>query len=94
MGKAVVTTSKAIKGIQAVPEEHVLIEDTVDGFFNAVYTLLKNQTRRKQLGKKAREFVMQKYDWSSNMKKLEALLHSDKQQKLQKSPTRLTGLTR
>ena len=76
MGKAVVATSKATEGIQAVPEEHVLIEDTVDGFFNAVLRLFKDHSLRKRLGAMARELVMAKYDWSTNMKKLENFLQA------------------
>jgi len=74
MGKAVVTTTRALQGIQAVAEEHVLIEDTVDGFSNAVSMLIKDQKARKQLGQRAREFVMKNHHWPINMKKLDALL--------------------
>lgn len=76
MEKAVVTTSKAMDGIHAVPGEHVLVEDTLGGFSSAVCTLLKDQTRRKQLGKQARKFVMANYDWPTNMKKLDTLLQA------------------
>ena len=74
MGKPVVTTTKAVEGIQAWPEEHVLVADTYNGFANAVLRLLKDQKARKQLGTSARKFVMKNYNWSTNMKKLENLL--------------------
>ena len=74
MRKAIVTTTKAVQGIQATDEEHVLVEDTVDGFSNAVLRLFKDHSLRERLGAMARELVMAKYDWSTNMKKLENLL--------------------
>jgi len=74
MGKAVVTTSKAIQGIQATDKKHVLVEDTVAGFSNAVLRLFKDHGLRVRLGAMARELVMAKYDWPANMKKLENLL--------------------
>jgi len=76
MGKAVVATSKAIEGIQAVPEEHVLVEDTVAGFSKAVSRLLNDDRLRNELGARARKLVTANYDWPTNMKKLENLLQA------------------
>ena len=77
MGKAVVTTPKAIEGIQAVPEEHVLIEDTPQAFSNAVSRFLRDQKARKRLGENARAFVKVNYNWPTNMKKFENLLQAE-----------------
>ena len=55
-------------------EDHVPIEDTPTGFSNAVLRLFKDHSPRKRLGATARELVTAKYDWSTNMKKLENLL--------------------
>ncbi|MBE9571467.1 MAG: glycosyltransferase, partial [Proteobacteria bacterium] len=76
MGKAVVTTSKAIEGIRAATGKQVLVEDTPNGFSNMVLTLIKDRETRKRLGTNARQFVMKNYNWSTNMKKLDALLQA------------------
>jgi glycosyltransferase involved in cell wall biosynthesis len=77
MAKPVVATTKAIEGIQALNREHVLVEDTVEGFVNAVSWLLENPQEGMDLGQRARRFVMERYDWSKHMKKLELLLRQD-----------------
>jgi sugar transferase (PEP-CTERM/EpsH1 system associated) len=76
MGKPVVTTSKALEGIHAVPDEHLMVEDTPKNFSNTVKSLLKNMEQRNSLGLNARDFVRQNYNWETNMKKLEGLMHS------------------
>ena len=77
MGKAVVATSKAIAGINAIPGEHLLVEDNAKGFADAVSVLLKDLPLRTQLAAKARRFVKVYYNWQVNMKKFEDLLHGD-----------------
>ncbi|MFW9916772.1 MAG: TIGR03087 family PEP-CTERM/XrtA system glycosyltransferase [Candidatus Thorarchaeota archaeon] len=74
MAKPVVTTTRAIEGIHAVPEEHVLIEDTGPNFFGAVSRLLKNQNLGNRLGARARAFVKTNYTWPTHMRKFETLL--------------------
>jgi len=74
MRKPVVATTKAIEGIHAMPNKHVLVEDTARDFAKAVSKLMKNQELRNRLGAAAREFVLKKYDWHTNMKKFEHLL--------------------
>lgn len=76
MAKAVVATTKATEGIQAVPGEHFLVADTPQDFSNALSRLLKDQSLNKRLGAKARRFVMANLDWPTNMKKLDTLLQA------------------
>jgi sugar transferase (PEP-CTERM/EpsH1 system associated) len=75
MGKAVVATTKAVEGIQGIPEEHVLVADSSHDFTKAVSRLLNDMALRKQLGERARQFVIENYTWPTHMQKLEALLH-------------------
>jgi glycosyltransferase involved in cell wall biosynthesis len=74
MQKAVVTTSKAIQGINARNGEHVLVADDPMDFSNAVLSLLENEGLRDALGRKARRLVRTQYDWQINMNKFEQLL--------------------
>jgi sugar transferase (PEP-CTERM/EpsH1 system associated) len=72
-GKAVVTTSAAIRGISPVPDNCLMVSDTPEEFAEKVLILLKNDDLRKTLGKNAREFVKCHYDWQINMNKFEIL---------------------
>ncbi len=69
VGKAVVTTSAAIRGIRPVSDNCLMVADTPEEFREKVLILLENADLRKSLGKNAREFVKCHYDWQTNMKK-------------------------
>jgi polysaccharide biosynthesis protein PslH len=73
MARPVVATAKALEGIGATPGEHVLVADDASAIGRAVGDLLNNEEKRKALGQRARDFVVSKFDWSANMKLLEAL---------------------
>lgn len=72
-GKAVVTTSAAIRGISPVSDNCLMVSDTPEEFAEKVLILLENDALRKTLGKNAREFVKRRYDWQTNMNKFEEL---------------------
>jgi sugar transferase (PEP-CTERM/EpsH1 system associated) len=74
MGKPVVTTSKVQQGIQATPEQDLLLADTPQEFVSQVLRLLRDRELSGELGKRGREFVLQSFDWQSNLKKLQELL--------------------
>jgi sugar transferase (PEP-CTERM/EpsH1 system associated) len=76
MGKAVICTRNAIEGIQAVPGQHCVVEDTPVGFSEAVLRFLGNQNGRKRLGARARELVKKNYDWSNHMKRFDSFLQA------------------
>lgn len=74
MGKAVVTTSKANAGIQAINQEHLIIADDVNDFSRSVKELLRDRQKRRQIGLSARCFVLEKHNWLKNMQIFEDLL--------------------
>jgi sugar transferase (PEP-CTERM/EpsH1 system associated) len=74
MGKSVVTTSTAFKGIHGQPSDHAMVEDNPIKFANVVKSLLSDTKKRGSLGKNARNFVREKYSWKTNMNQLEALI--------------------
>lgn len=74
MGKATITTSKAIEGINVIPGEHLLVENKPETFSQIVLMLLKDKLYRKQLGIRARQFVKDNYNWDANMEKFEEFL--------------------
>jgi glycosyltransferase involved in cell wall biosynthesis len=63
MGKAVVTTSVGAEGIDVTSGENVIIADHPDDFAKAIAELLKDPEKMERMGKKARELVLEKYDW-------------------------------
>ena len=77
MARPVVTTGKALEGIGATPGEHVLVADDAGAMATATCELLRSEENRKLLGEKARQFVINRFDWSANMKLLEDLLQED-----------------
>lgn len=70
MGKAVVTTSIGIEGIEAEPGKEVMIADTPQDFAEKVIQLLSDPELRDQIGASARELVESNYDWKPIAKKL------------------------
>ena len=77
MGKAIVTTPKALEGISAVAGEHLLVGNDRESISRAILMLLNDEDLRIKLGAKARQQVRTHYNWSVNTKKLESLLHAD-----------------
>ena len=62
MGKAVVTTSKGLEGIEAEDRVHVLIADDPSSFAQKVNWALDNPKDAKILGQNAKDFIKVKYD--------------------------------
>jgi len=69
----VVTTSIGLEGIQAEPEEDVLVQDTPEGYAQAVVNLLLDETLQARLSKNGRSLVERIYDWQVVLKDLGAL---------------------
>ncbi len=69
--KPIVSTSVANEGIGAIPKEHLLIADHPEEFAQAVLHLLDNPEAGKDLGKRAREFVLKHWTWEAHFHKLE-----------------------
>ncbi len=74
MEKPIVATSKASGGIGAELGKCLLVKDSPEEFAEAVIELLNNKGLAERLGKNAREFVTENFDWATNMKKMEEIL--------------------
>jgi glycosyltransferase involved in cell wall biosynthesis len=74
MGKAVVSTSIGAEGLPVRPGRDVIIADSPDEFAGAVVGLLQDPVRRGQLGRAARELVMQGHSWDSVGHQFESVL--------------------
>ena len=74
MAKPVVATAKAADGIGARAYKHLLVEDSNSLFADAVIKILNNPADGIKLGEKAREFVIENFNWSKNMKILQNII--------------------
>jgi len=73
MEKAVVSTTIGYEGLHITPNEDILVADDENQFAELVVKLAKDEGLRRQLGKKGRETVEAKYDWTGIGEKLNDL---------------------
>lgn len=74
MARPVVTTEKAFEGIQGKPDVHALIEDDPKYFADKVVQLLNHKEKGTVLAGNARDFIIENYNWQTNISALERLL--------------------
>ncbi|HPD96209.1 MAG: glycosyltransferase [Bacteroidales bacterium] len=60
--RAIVATSMAVKGIEVVNNEHILIADTPESFAETVYNLVKAPHEGKRIAENAKNFAYQNFD--------------------------------
>ena len=60
----VVATSKGAEGLDATPEEHLLIADSAEDFARQVLRLLQDSQLHRRLADNAYRLVKEKYDWA------------------------------
>jgi len=72
MGKAVVATRLGAEGYPVTDGQELLLADTPADFAAAVVALLRAPERRAELGRVARAFVEQRYDWRVIVPRVEA----------------------
>lgn len=61
-GKVVISTSKGIKGIEAMPDEHYLRVHSADDMAKAIDWCVRNPEQAEKLAMNARQLVLDKYD--------------------------------
>jgi polysaccharide biosynthesis protein PslH len=76
MGKAVVSTSIGAEGLPVQTGRDIIIADSPDEFASAVVGLLKDRSRRSQLGRMARQLVVRGYSWHSVGQHFESVLET------------------
>jgi glycosyltransferase involved in cell wall biosynthesis len=65
MGKAIVTTTQGINGLELAPGDGVLVADTPAEFAAAIAGLIQNETLRRQLAVRARQVAEERFGWES-----------------------------
>jgi glycosyltransferase involved in cell wall biosynthesis len=74
MGKAIVATPLSLEGIDARPEEEVLVADGVQDFGRQIARLLSDKELSRRLGTAGRKLVRERYSWNARGKELESRL--------------------
>lgn len=72
MGKAIVSTTLGVEGIEAVPERDLFVEDRPAAFADTVNRLLAEPSLAARIGQSARQLAMQRYAWSGAARALES----------------------
>jgi len=75
-GKALVATSRAAEGLDAVPGEHFVLADTEDEIVDALVELLSDLGRRRDLACRARVWASQRLTWDGPITAFERLYAS------------------
>jgi glycosyltransferase involved in cell wall biosynthesis len=73
LSTAVVTTSIGNEGIEATPEQHLLVADDAHEFARRVVELLRDPARRRQIGQNGRLFVEGNFNWESIIDRFEQI---------------------
>jgi polysaccharide biosynthesis protein PslH len=76
MGTPVVSTSKGAEGLDAMPDEHLLLADSPAAFADQVIRVLKDNSLHDKLSARARQFVKEKYDWENVLPRFLQLVES------------------
>jgi sugar transferase (PEP-CTERM/EpsH1 system associated) len=73
MQKPVVASKQAMEGINAVPEEELMVAEDAEEFVEQTLSLLMHD-RHMLMGQAARIRVKRDYDWSNNLSRIDTLL--------------------
>jgi sugar transferase (PEP-CTERM/EpsH1 system associated) len=76
MGKAIVSTTFGISGIECTANRDVLIADTPGDFAAAIALLMRDRDRARELGLNARALAVKKYDWRILIPRFEEIYSS------------------
>lgn len=70
LGTPVVTTSIGVEGIEAIPDQHLLVADTADDFAVGVGRVIEDASLAEQLRREGRLLVEQRYGWDACRQRL------------------------
>ncbi len=74
MGVPVVCSRQASGGVDAVPEEHLLVHDTPAQLIEQILRILDSRELRQRLAAAGRARVLSNHSWPSSMQRLDALI--------------------
>ena len=65
MGKAIVSTTGGVNGLDLTPGQDVIIENNPDKFARAIERLLESPEERAAIGRQARATVEARFNWDT-----------------------------
>lgn len=74
MGKAIVTTTLGCEGLDVTPGDDIEIADTPKDIAAKIIILMNDSEKNQAMGMRARETVLEKYEWNNICKALESLI--------------------
>jgi sugar transferase (PEP-CTERM/EpsH1 system associated) len=74
MGLPVVGTTAATQGVDGKAGENYLVADDAEGQVAAICGLLRDSEATRELGRQARRFVEERYDWEACLRPLDGIL--------------------
>lgn len=76
VGKAIVSTSVGVEGIEGQDRRHFLVADDPEGFAKRVVEVVRDKVLRDYLGANARVLAEQRYDWKHIIRKVDSIYSS------------------
>ena len=76
MGAATVVSSASALALNAVPSRDFYLADDAESFARAVIDLLADREQRRRLGRDGRAAVLENYDWSRNLARIDRCFDS------------------
>jgi sugar transferase (PEP-CTERM/EpsH1 system associated) len=61
--RAVVTTSKAVRGIEGEDGKHFMVADGIEQMVSKILALMEDEDARRAMGERARQLVEERYQW-------------------------------
>ena len=77
MGAATVVSTTSATALNATPGRDFLVADDAESFARAVIELLNDPRERARLGHAGRDAVLENYDWSHNLARIDRCFDSD-----------------
>jgi polysaccharide biosynthesis protein PslH len=72
-GTPAVATTAGNQGVAGVPGEHLLVEDSAEGFARAALRLIDDPALRARLARNARRYMLEEFTWATHARRLEEL---------------------
>lgn len=71
MGVPCITSPLANRALKAKDNQDLLVRSDIDGYVEAICSLLNNEELRNRIGRSGREFVKVNFSWGESVRKLE-----------------------
>ena len=74
MGVPVISSRLASRGVDAVPDKHLLVADSVDEYVESVLRIVDSPDERRRLATDGRARVLSHHAWKASMRRLDGIL--------------------